>query len=163
MLIRPMLGCTRAEARAACGTAGITWREDRTNADTSRMRAAIRADVLPLLTALRPESPRRAARAAELLRDAAVIVDERVKGVFGDGLEWRRGEIRGQPGLIIGEGLRRAALRLLGGRHADRLSSRLLDDAVRAIGDDSTEPREFHWPGGVVVQVDAHRVIVSRS
>ncbi|MBL8745089.1 MAG: tRNA lysidine(34) synthetase TilS, partial [Phycisphaerae bacterium] len=34
-LIRPMLHVTRAEARAACASAGIAWREDRTNTDTS--------------------------------------------------------------------------------------------------------------------------------
>ncbi len=157
-LIRPMLHVTRAEARAACIDAGIAWREDATNTDTSRLRAALRADILPAIIALRAESPRRAARAAELLRDACSTIDERVNAVFGDAFAWGRSELRPHSPLILGTGLRRAAVRLLKARLSDRLSSRLVDAAVRAIRDQSTEPREFHWPGGVTVRVTARRV-----
>jgi tRNA(Ile)-lysidine synthase len=157
-LIRPMLGVTRAEARAVCTAAGVAWREDATNADTTRLRAAIRASVLPILVRLRPESPRRAARAAELLRGALPIIETHVDSVFGDGNVWSRGALRAESAFVIGAGLRRAASQLLDGRRADRLSSRLVADAVRAIRDESTEPRTFHWTGGITLRVTARTI-----
>lgn len=157
-LIRPMLGVTRAEARAVCTAAGVAWREDATNADTTRLRAAIRASVLPILTRLRPESPRCAARTAELLRGALPIVEERIESVFGGANVWPRGALRAESAFVIGAGLRRAASRLLEGRHMDRLSSRLVAEAVRAIRDESTEPRTFHWAGGITFRVTARAV-----
>lgn len=157
-LIRPMLDVTRAEARAACTAAGVTWREDVTNADTTRLRAALRASVIPKLTSLRPESPRCAARTAELLRGALPIIDERIESVFGDDNQWNRSALRGESAFVVGAGLRRAATRLLEGRHADRLSSRLITDAARAIRDDSTEPRRYVWPGNIELRVTAHNV-----
>ncbi|MBL8745778.1 MAG: hypothetical protein JNK58_05400, partial [Phycisphaerae bacterium] len=121
-----------------------------------------RAEILPLTAALRPESARRAARTAELLREASLILDEKVALVFGHSTSWSRSELRAQSGLILGSGLRRSAARVLGERLGDRLSSRLIDAAVRAIRDDSTEPREFQWPGGLIVRVTAGRVEMTR-
>lgn len=153
-----MLQCTRAEARAACTAAGVAWREDATNLDTTRRRAALRHNVLPLLAELAPAGARHAARSADLLRDAVALIDERVKQVFGDGLAWNRAVLRRESPLILGLGLRRAALRLTRGRHADQLTSRVVSSAVRAVLDGSAEPREFRWPGGVVLRVAARAV-----
>lgn len=157
-LIRPMLHATRAEARRMCELAGIDWREDATNADESRLRAALRSRVIPLLREIRPASPRRAADTAELLRDAAAMIDARVREVFGDDSSWPRDRLRVVPILVLGAGLRRAALRCAGSVGADRLPARLARDAARAIRDTNTDPREFHWPRGVTLHVTAHRV-----
>lgn len=157
-LIRPMLGCTRADARAACTSAGIAWREDATNADASRRRAALRHQVLPMLAALAPGGPRRAAHAADLLRDAACLIDQRVVCVFGEAVSWARSTLRSETPLVLGAGLRRAILRATRGAHADAINSRTLRSAVRAIRDASTEPRDFAWAGGVHLRVTSSLV-----
>lgn len=157
-LIRPMLHSTRMEARAACTAAGIAWREDATNLDVSRRRAALRHRVLPLITAMSPEAPRRAAHTAELLRDAARLIDERVAQVFGDALSWDRASLRRESALILGLGLKRAFLRLKQGRRGDALTARLLNPAVRAIRNKGTDPAEFHWPEGARLEVSARTV-----
>ncbi|HEV2521423.1 MAG TPA: tRNA lysidine(34) synthetase TilS [Candidatus Acidoferrales bacterium] len=49
LIIRPLLDLRREELRAFLSEAGQTWREDATNQDTSRMRARIRHQLIPLL------------------------------------------------------------------------------------------------------------------
>ncbi len=161
-LIRPCLGITSAEARAICRDAGLTWREDATNDDTTRLRAALRHGPLAALTELRPGSARAAARAAGLLRDTAGLIRDHAETVFGDRTCWSRAKLRAQRGVVLGAGLRRAALRLTGGRHADALTSKTLDPAIRAIRDASTEPRRFDWPGGLTLRVTAREVSLTR-
>ena len=69
-LVRPMLGAvirggiTREVCRRMCERAGIAWREDATNADTSRLRSAVRHRVVPVLKEIRPSAAERATSAA---------------------------------------------------------------------------------------------------
>jgi len=46
-LLRPLLGVTRRSAREFLGRAAADWREDASNADTTRARNFLRHDVLP--------------------------------------------------------------------------------------------------------------------
>jgi tRNA(Ile)-lysidine synthase len=55
MLVRPMLGVTRADAQRICEIANVTYAVDATNTDTTRLRAALRANVVPVLRELRPD------------------------------------------------------------------------------------------------------------
>lgn len=48
-IVRPLLETRREELRAYLRKRGETWREDSTNRDQSRLRARIRAQLLPLL------------------------------------------------------------------------------------------------------------------
>lgn len=48
-VVRPLLGVRRAELRAYLRAKKQTWREDATNRDTTRMRARIRKNLLPVL------------------------------------------------------------------------------------------------------------------
>ncbi|MGA7784299.1 MAG: tRNA lysidine(34) synthetase TilS [Candidatus Acidiferrales bacterium] len=48
-IVRPLIEVRRAELRDFLRGRGITWREDATNFDESRLRARIRARLLPLL------------------------------------------------------------------------------------------------------------------
>ena len=91
-LIRPMLNCRRAEIEAFCRRAGLTWREDATNADTRLRRNFIRHEVLPLLRErLNPRADeavlRLAAAAAEaesVLAELAAAALERAMREAGD-------------------------------------------------------------------------------
>ncbi len=166
-LIRPMLGMTRADCERLCREAGWPWREDATNKDASRLRAALRQRVLPVLEAIRPGASRRAARSAGLFGGAAALVRERAQGLIerGEcdlGFAWGRRDLRREPAIVVGEVLRRAALCLADGRNADRLGSNLVMPVVRALRGRCTDPRRFQWPC-VEVSVDAHSVRVHRT
>lgn len=160
-LVRPMLRVTREDSRRVCALASIAWREDRTNTDTTRARAAVRHEVLPLLERIRPGAAVRAGDASDLLRGVAGVLDERVRAAFGEAHEWARADLRALPPVVVGEGLRRAFARTAGDQRKDRLSRRVVGGAVEFIRSDSGESRVFQWPGGVRVEVDAKRVRVT--
>lgn len=156
-LIRPMLRIGRAEAEAICAAAAFAWANDRTNLDTTRFRAALRHGPLADIAALRPGSAARASRAADHLRDACLVVEARVLAVFGENRSWPRAALRQETSLVVGAGLRRAAMQLTGGLGADRLGARVVDPVIRAVRDASTEKRTFEWRLGA----EAVRVVVS--
>lgn len=74
-LLRPMLDITRAEAEAICRDAGVEWAVDATNADRSRLRAALRHNVIPALRAIAPGIASTAGRVASVQRSLARELD----------------------------------------------------------------------------------------
>lgn len=171
-LIRPMLDLTRPECERLCREAGWAWREDATNRDTTRLRAAVRHGVAADLERLRPGASHRAARTAALLGDAAGLVRDRVRelwvqregGADGDAAGWRwpRGLLRAERAVVLGDLLLKVAGDLRGGAGRDRIGARQIEPAVRAIRGQSTERKVFGW-SGVDVVVTAHGVTVRRS
>ena len=67
-VIRPLLGLTRAETAAYCEARGLPWREDATNAATTRGR-------IREILALHPAAEANVARTLEQLRDEAAVLD----------------------------------------------------------------------------------------
>lgn len=173
-LIRPMLGIERSDAERLCTEAHWQWQDDLTNQDRTRVRAALRHEVLPVLGRLRPGAAARAARSGGLLRDAAGLVEDHANRLLdasvvsdpagGDppGLSWPRRTLQPEREIVLGELLRLASMRLLDGIGKDRLGSGVLQPAVRAIRDASTEPRQFCF-SGVALYVDAHQVALVRK
>ncbi len=162
-LVRPMLGVTRLETQALCRAVQVAWREDQTNLDTTRFRAALRHGAIAEIGRLAPRGSRHASRTATLMRQAAVLVQRRARRVFSDSASWPRKQCAGEAPVVIGEGLRCAAARLLAGSGADRISARLIDPAVRAIRDKGTDPRRFDWPLGLTLTVTARDVTLSKA
>ncbi len=146
-LIRPLLaaGVGRADSVLVCRAAGFEWAEDRTNSDTTRLRAAIRGRVLPELKRLRPACLEASVRCAELLRDADRLTksaaqrvveraDVRVEGAKA-AYRWPRSALRRRSVLVIGETLRQAAADR--GQNLPRPSQAADSDAValsRGVG-----------------------------
>jgi tRNA(Ile)-lysidine synthase len=171
LLLRPMLGITRADTEAICRSCGWEWRQDATNADTSRLRAAVRAGAAANLRALNPRAGLKAVEAAELLAGAAAVVASRARALLAkaetDGprdsaLAWPRAELREEPSVVLGE-LLRESLRALGvGDEIDRVPSRAIARAVDAIKGQPTRPRTFRL-GEFGVQVASRRVVVARE
>lgn len=167
-LIRPALGVGREDLQRVCAEAGWTWREDSTNADRSRLRAAIRHGVTPELERLRPGAARRAARSAALLGDAAALVDEEVATLLSAGrgtapsLGWAREMLRGLRPLVLGALLKAAAAEVGDGKGRDRLGSEAVGAAVRAIRGREVRPREIAWRG-VAVSITSKRVEIRRG
>jgi tRNA(Ile)-lysidine synthase len=157
-LIRPMLdpaaAITRADCERLCRDAGAQWRTDATNADTTRLRAAVRAKIVPQLAELRPSVRTRAVHTTSQLREAAGMLEQRAEQVRRTGGAEQRGNapagwscprstLRRVPALVVSETLRLAYRSIIGRRGVDRLSASGLGRIARAIRDDSTDPREF--------------------
>jgi tRNA(Ile)-lysidine synthetase-like protein len=178
-LIRPMIdaGMTREMCRDLCRRAAFAWREDATNTDVSRLRAAIRHAVIPQLVAIRPKAAIRATRAADLLADAHEVVRRRAATVL------RRAEIdcsaqtwRGSSDLVLDRRALRVRTLVLGqvirsaiekccetydlSLRKDTLTTSALGPLMRAIRDESGERRLFSI-AGMHIELDAQHVLFS--
>ena len=68
-VVRPLVDCDRADVRAWLESVGQRWREDPTNSDTSRARALVRAELMPVAERLNPGVRSAVVRTMELLGD----------------------------------------------------------------------------------------------
>lgn len=74
VLLRPLLGATRAEIEAFARARGLDWVEDESNADTRRARNLVRHRLLPLLREINPRASANLARSAALLAEANAVL-----------------------------------------------------------------------------------------
>ncbi|MEM1185450.1 MAG: tRNA lysidine(34) synthetase TilS [Planctomycetota bacterium] len=114
-LVRPMLSVPHADAVDFLSRHGIGWVEDRTNQDVTRLRAALRAEVLPSLRRLQPAASRKANQAAISLAESADAVDAMVSEMprlTDDPASWSTPVLAQQPAVVIAECLRREAVRI---------------------------------------------------
>jgi tRNA(Ile)-lysidine synthase len=86
IVVRPLLGLTRAQTAAYCRERGLTWREDATNAERHYARGRVRGELVPALRAIHPGAEANVLALVEILRDEAVLLD----GLLDDVLEGRR-------------------------------------------------------------------------
>jgi tRNA(Ile)-lysidine synthetase-like protein len=162
-IIRPMLAITRTDAERICRIAEHDWRDDATNRDTTRLRAALRHTIIPRLRTLAPHAAQRARTTADLLADAADLIEGQAGALLAKAAAsetafiWDRDPLRREPPLVVGTALRLAAAKLTRDVGLDRLAWRLVRPVVSAIADTTTDPRRFTWRG-VDVLVTAHRV-----
>ena len=163
-LIRPMLLARKRDCEELCALAGVEWCEDQSNIDPRSKRARVRRDVLPVLEELWPGAARRSVGTAELLAVAEELLAARIAAEFGpaSAREWPRAAIASLPMAMIAEGLRRAAEDLNGGPMR-ALSQRHLRTTATFIRSAEKRPKRFEWPGGIVVEVTAKLVSVSRA
>ncbi|MFA9477319.1 tRNA lysidine(34) synthetase TilS [Phycisphaerales bacterium AB-hyl4] len=146
-LIRPMLAATRENTLDFLKQLGQPWREDHTNADTSRWRARLRQDVLPVLREMRGNASTMAVSLADHARDVHRLIEaevsrhhERVdRNSISATLD--RGEARLMPRVVLVALLRRLLNEL--GVPRDRLGKRTLSPIVRAIRDRTGGTRHF--------------------
>jgi len=167
-LIRPMLGVRRVEGERICALADWAWAIDETNTDESRLRSAIRHGAAAMLSELEPAAAEHAAEAAEMLRDAAGVIDDAAQLLLAEAEEtsesfgWSRTRLGRERAVVVGALLRLSAERLLDGRGMDRVSGRAVRAAADAVRDGSTDPRRFVLHG-VEIEITAHRVSVRRK
>lgn len=163
VLVRPMLGVTRGEARGLCARSGWAWAEDRTNTDLSRRRAAIRERVIPAMLEIDPGAARRATRLAQVQRSAHRAISamaaehEAHAEIGGDRTRFARDELRKIPGAVVAEIITRQHHSKAGGYRRDRFGHQELSACVRAVLAGSGEMREFEF-GGMRVMVGAEWV-----
>jgi tRNA(Ile)-lysidine synthase len=93
-IVRPLLRARRAKLRTALDEAGLSYRDDPTNADPRHLRNRIRAEVIPLLESMRPavETLARFARLAgddDALLDAIAAAELARRRESDGSLDWR--------------------------------------------------------------------------
>jgi tRNA(Ile)-lysidine synthase len=81
-LVRPVLDITRGELQQWLRDRGEAWREDATNRDVTNPRNFVRHDVLPQLRRLNPQVDAALARAADLLRVDADLLETLANAAF---------------------------------------------------------------------------------
>ena len=74
-IVRPVLAMTRIELQEYLAGTAETWREDATNLDRSIPRNRVRHEVLPILRSINAGADAALARAAELLRADAELLE----------------------------------------------------------------------------------------
>ncbi len=166
---RPMLRCTHQQAIDFLTRAGQTWREDTTNQDRSRLRARLRAEVLPILRDIRPDAAAKAhdtaEQLAELARMARTIALRSIrKHVTTDAqgaIRLPRGILRGRPGPIAGAIVRSISRRA--GVPADQLGQRVIKPILLSLNDPDLSPRRFDLAGAIQLRIDADHLIWTRD
>ncbi|MEV6980110.1 tRNA lysidine(34) synthetase TilS [Sphaerisporangium sp. NPDC051017] len=150
---RPMLGVSRATARAACAALDLSPWEDPHNADSSYARARVRHDVLPVLEgALGPGVTEALARTAALCRDDADALDDWADEVYGQvrgiGVELTVDGVKDLPAAVRRRVIQRAAL--AAGANASALAAVHIAEVDRLVTQWRGQ-RMVELPGGVGV------------
>ena len=68
-IVRPLLDCNRADIRVWLAENRRPWREDPSNADTTRLRALVRHDLVPVFERANPAFRETLARSIDLIAD----------------------------------------------------------------------------------------------
>ena len=110
ILLRPLLGVSRAAILAHCHDYQISYREDVSNQSTDYLRNLIRHEILPRLEAVNPSIRTGLARMAELVREEDQYLEARVDEIEG----WEAGDgslllpsLKGQSPVLQRRVLRR--------------------------------------------------------
>lgn len=163
-LIRPALDLHPDQLLAINREAGIEWRDDPTNRDTTLLRARVRHELLPLLEQISPGAIARICSAAERCREdsgairALAMALESSGTREGDAIMFPREFLRAQPPAAIGELLRSLAMRIDSATR-DHLGARVITPAVRAIRDRKQHERVFSI-GKLECHLNASRILM---
>jgi tRNA(Ile)-lysidine synthase len=84
MLVRPLLGVTRAQTTAYCEERGLAWRDDATNGGARYARNRVRNELVPALERIHPAAAANVLRTAALLRDEGEVLDALVSEQLDD-------------------------------------------------------------------------------
>jgi tRNA(Ile)-lysidine synthase len=135
IIVRPLLGLTRADTAAYCRARGLTWRDDATNDERVYARGRVRAELVPALRAIHPAAEANVLALTEILRDEAVVLDALLDDVLEGRPDIELARLRGLPAA-----LRRLVVQRLAdaaaGRPASGIAARAGD--VAALSDRGT-------------------------
>ncbi|MBX2852765.1 MAG: tRNA lysidine(34) synthetase TilS [Phycisphaeraceae bacterium] len=136
-VIRPMLGVDQQDIAALLDQLAQPWREDATNDDTSRTRARLRHDVLPVLKDLQPDAPGKANDLIDHFREVHELVqhtaDQTQSQTTEPGVVLGRDLARTMNRAVLTEVLRRALISA--GCNPGRLARQALRPAAEAAQD----------------------------
>lgn len=183
-VVRPLIELRRGELRDYLVGLGQTWREDRTNLDTTRLRARIRHELLPQLEGnFQPAVVAQLNRLAALAREDeafwAALLDDRHAALVErtpEGHSIRVPDLLGPLPLIpSGAALtdrtsvhaaltKRLVRRVIEGLKGDRrqLTARHVEQVIH-LATACSSGHQIHLPAGVVVERSFDRLVFSLS
>ncbi len=168
-LVRPMLVASREDSLRICVLAGYEPAVDATNADTTRLRAALRAGVLPQLRQLNRGVAAHAVEIATAAREAQALIRRRALGLVHleradssaiSGAWLDVAEVREAGELVAAEAIALAARRVSGEPDL-AMPRRRLAAIVRAVWSGRPRVRMFRVRAGngdVVGRLSAERI-----
>jgi tRNA(Ile)-lysidine synthase len=165
-IVRPLLDCDRAALREHLGSLGQSWREDASNADTTRLRAYIRSELVPGFERANPSFRDTLARSIDLLADDDDLLSAMADGFardfaevsVGERVEFDRSRMATLDRVMARRAMRSALLAAF--PEASRIEAAHLEALVDAIAADSFA-RDL--PGGLRARSEYGRLIVSRA
>jgi tRNA(Ile)-lysidine synthase len=165
-IIRPMLGVTRDSALDLLTQLNQPHRHDDTNDDTTRTRARLRAEVLPVLKSLKPDAAEKANDLADHFRNLYTLLQHATDDACkqrekGSGVVLLRSEARAMNPLVLAEVLRRS----LGDRGVPKgqLTRQALHPLVAAARDRVGGRRAFAFARGISVQVTRDAIAIGHA
>jgi tRNA(Ile)-lysidine synthase len=162
-LVRPLVDATRVQVVAYLEALDQSWREDETNEDTSRLRARVRHELVPVLRDMAPGAPENVARSLALLADDEELLcgmaDEFVRDFTGPapggGLALRRAFMATLSRSMARRVVRASLLQAF--PSAARLEASHVEALVDGLGDDSFA-RDL--PGGLEARTEYDNLVV---
>ena len=93
-IVRPLLDARRSDVVAYLRALGQPWREDATNADTTRTRARVRAELLPLFEDMNPRFDEALFRTLDVVAEEERYLDATARAALEGLADTRPGEVR---------------------------------------------------------------------
>ncbi len=125
IIVRPLIDRTHEELCRYLEMAGIAWREDESNYDTSYLRNFVRHEVMPLAAERNGQIARTVGTTCDILGDEDAFLSQLAATAL------RACTRRAESGLIVLDGARLAAAELVIARRMVRLAVRSLDRDAR--------------------------------
>ena len=165
-IVRPLLDCDRAAIRAWLVEAGQAWREDASNSDTARLRALVRAEIVPVAERVNPSFRATLTRSIDLLaaddallsRMAAEFAHDFAETTPGTRLELRRDWMQTLDRAMARRTVRSALCAAF--PESSRLEASHVEALVDGISDDAFA-RDL--PGGLRAETEYGKLVVSRA
>jgi len=165
-IVRPLLDCDRADLRVYLDGLGQTWREDASNTDTTRLRALVRHQIVPVAEQVNPVFRETLARSLDLLaaddallsRMAADFARDFAETTAGEQVEFDREWMRTLERTMARRVVRSAVLSAF--PEASRIESAHIEALVDGLGDDDFA-RDL--PDGLRAWTEYDRLVVSQA
>ena len=145
--IRPLIGVRRARVRERLAALGEEFREDRTNADPSRLRNRIRARLVPLLEAEFPGGVETIAEEAEVLAHEDVWLEAAARALLHEAGGALTADLLAAAPLALAR--RAARLAAEAGGVDPRSLTRRHVEGILSLGAPSMVGRRIDLPGGI--------------
>lgn len=165
-IVRPLVEVSREQVEAYLGGLGQEWREDATNADTTRLRSRVRHELVPALRQVAPGAPDNVARSIALLADDEALLSEMAEAFVTDftkrlstgGIAFRRNLMITLSRPMARRVVREALLSEF--PQASRLESSHVEAVVDGLGDDSFA-RDL--PMGLQIRTEYEDLVITRA
>jgi len=164
-IVRPLLDCSRDELRAYLESNELAWREDSSNLDTTRLRARIRHDLVPLFRQINPRFDHALERSLDVLAEEDVLLGEMADAFAEDFVEIVPGEVRFNRAMMstLTTPMKRRTIRAAIVRafpEASRIEFAHVEALLEGL-DDSTFAHDL--PEGLRAFGEYDRMVVSRA